>query len=72
MTSIARDAGADVSVAPGGMRYAAPGRVALLLFCSGLGSLLLQVGWMREFRLVFGGSAAASAAVVAIFMGGLG
>ena len=46
--------------------------VAGLLFLSGLGSLVLQVGWMREFRLVFGGSTAAAAAVVAIFMGGLG
>ncbi len=46
--------------------------LAVLLFLSGLGSLVLQVGWMREFRLIFGASTAASAAVVAIFMGGLG
>ena len=46
--------------------------VAGLLFLSGWGSLVLQVAWMREFRLVFGASTAASAAVVAIFMGGLG
>lgn len=46
--------------------------VAGLLFLSGWGSLVLQVGWMREFRLVFGATTAASAAVVAIFMGGLG
>ncbi len=46
--------------------------VALLLFCSGTTALAIQVGWMREFRLVFGASTAASAAVVAIFMGGLG
>ena len=46
--------------------------LSLLLFCSGLTALTIQVGWMREFRLVFGASTAASAAVVAIFMGGLG
>ena len=46
--------------------------VALLLFCSGLTALTIQVAWMREFRLVFGASTVASAAVVAIFMGGLG
>lgn len=51
-------------------RHVAP--VALLLFCSGLTALTIQVAWMREFRLVFGASTAASAAVVAIFMGGLG
>jgi spermidine synthase len=47
-------------------------RVALLLFGSGLSSLIYQVAWMRELRLVFGFSTAASAAVVAIFLGGLG
>lgn len=46
--------------------------LAALLFLSGCCALALQVGWLREFRLVFGGSTAASAAVVAIFMGGLG
>lgn len=46
--------------------------VSLLLFCSGVTALVIQVAWMREFRLVFGASTAASAAVVAIFMGGLG
>ncbi len=46
--------------------------VALLLFGSGLTALIYQVAWMRELRLVFGFSTAASAAVVAIFMGGLG
>jgi hypothetical protein len=34
--------------------------------------LIYQVAWLREFRLVFGGSTAASGAVLAIFMGGLG
>jgi spermidine synthase len=47
-------------------------RVAPLLFCSGFCGLVYQVGWLREFRLVFGASTAASAAVLAIFIGGLG
>ena len=47
-------------------------RVSLLLFGSGLTALVYQIAWMRELRLVFGFSTAASAAVVAIFMGGLG
>ncbi|HYT33094.1 MAG TPA: hypothetical protein VEO37_10900 [Thermoanaerobaculia bacterium] len=34
-------------------------------------ALIYQVAWMLEMRLVFGFSTAASAAVVAIFMGGL-
>jgi len=45
---------------------------APLLFGSGLCALVYQVAWQREFRLVFGASTAASAAVVAVFMGGLG
>lgn len=47
-------------------------RVAPLLFCSGLCALVYQVTWLRELRLVFGASTAASAAVLAVFMGGLG
>jgi len=47
-------------------------KVALLLFGSGLCALVYQVAWLREFRLVFGASTAASAAVLAIFIGGLG
>jgi spermidine synthase len=47
-------------------------RVALLLLCSGACALIYQTVWFREFRLVFGASTAASAAVLAIFMGGLG
>jgi len=47
-------------------------RVSLLLFGSGLTALVYQIAWMRELRLVFGFSTASSAAVVAIFMGGLG
>src|SRR5215470_457630 len=45
---------------------------ALLLFGSGMTALIYQVAWTRELRLIFGFSTAASAAVVAIFMGGLG
>jgi spermidine synthase len=47
-------------------------RVAALLFCSGACALVYQVAWLRELRLIFGASTAASAAVLAIFMGGLG
>ncbi|HEY3054166.1 MAG TPA: fused MFS/spermidine synthase [Thermoanaerobaculia bacterium] len=43
-----------------------------LLFCSGLSALIYQTVWFREFRLVFGASTFATAAVLAIFMGGLG
>lgn len=46
--------------------------VASLLFVSGLCALVYQTVWMREFRLVFGSSTLAGAAVLAIFMGGLG
>lgn len=46
--------------------------IAALLLASGTCALIYQVAWLREFRLVFGGSTAASAAVTAIFMGGLG
>ena len=45
---------------------------SLLLFLSGLCALCYQVVWLRELRLCFGASTAASAAVLAIFMGGLG
>ena len=47
-------------------------RVALLLVGSGFCSLVYQIAWLRLLRLVFGASTAASAAVLAIFMGGLG
>lgn len=46
--------------------------VALLLFGSGMCALIYQTVWLREFRMIFGGSTAASAAVLAVFMGGLG
>src|SRR5262245_45448493 len=45
---------------------------ATLLFGSGFCALVYQVGWLRDFRLIFGSSTAASAAVLAIFVGGLG
>jgi predicted membrane-bound spermidine synthase len=47
-------------------------RIAPLLFFSGLCALSYQIVWLREFRLVFGSSTPASAAVLAVFMGGLG
>ncbi|WP_257461744.1 fused MFS/spermidine synthase [Archangium lipolyticum] len=47
-------------------------KVAPLLFGSGFCALVYQTAWQRELRLIFGASTAASAAVLAIFMGGLG
>lgn len=47
-------------------------RVCALLFFSGACALTYQVAWFRELRLIFGASTAASAAVLAVFMGGLG
>lgn len=47
-------------------------QVACLLFGSGFCALIYQTVWLREFRLIFGASTAASAAVLGIFMGGLG
>lgn len=49
-----------------------PAKIACLLFGSGLCALIYQVAWLREMRLIFGASHSASAAVLAIFMGGLG
>ena len=46
--------------------------VALFLFGSGFCALVYQVAWLRLLRLIFGSSTGASAAVLAIFMGGLG
>jgi spermidine synthase len=46
--------------------------VAALLFGSGFCALIYEVAWLRELRLIFGASTAASAAVLAIFIGGLG
>lgn len=39
---------------------------------SGFCALVYQTTWMRQFRLIFGASTLATAAVLAIFMGGLG
>ncbi len=47
-------------------------RIAPLLFTSGLCALVYQTAWQRELRLIFGASTLASAAVLAIFMAGLG
>lgn len=47
-------------------------RIAPLLFASGFCALVYQTTWLREFRLFFGASTAANAAVLGIFMGGLG
>src|SRR5213078_4957634 len=57
------------AVPPTGPR---PPLVALLLVGSGFCALVYEVAWLRMLRLVFGVSTAASAAVLAIFMGGLG
>ena len=46
--------------------------VSLLLAGSGFATLVYQVAWMRSLRLVFGASTAATSAVLAIFMAGLG
>jgi spermidine synthase len=46
--------------------------VAALLFGSGFSALVYQTAWQRMFRLTFGASTAASAAVLAVFLGGLG
>ncbi len=51
---------------------ARPVLISLLLFGSGISVLIYQTVWLREFRLIFGSSSAASAAVLAIFFGGLG
>jgi spermidine synthase len=45
---------------------------AVLLFVSGACALTYQTVWFRQFRLIFGASTFATAAVLAIFMGGLG
>src|SRR5204862_738800 len=47
-------------------------KLAPLLFGSGMCALIYQIAWFREFRMVFGASTAATAAVLAIFIGGLG
>ena len=47
-------------------------RLAPLIFLSGFSALVYQTTWLRESRLIFGTTTAATAAVLAIFMGGLG
>jgi spermidine synthase len=44
----------------------------MFLVGSGLCGLIYQMVWFQQLKLIFGTSTAASAAVVAIFMGGLG
>ena len=46
--------------------------LSLMLLVSGNCALMFQVVWIRELRLVFGATTASSAAVLAIFMAGLG
>ncbi len=43
-----------------------------LVFLSGAAGLVYQMVWFRQLRLVFGLSTAAHAAVLAVFLGGLG
>ena len=43
-----------------------------LLFGLGFCALIYQTTWLREFRLTFGASTAATAVVVGVFMAGLG
>jgi spermidine synthase len=49
-----------------------PWRVGLILLGSGTAALVYQMAWTRELRLIFGASTAATAAVLAVFIGGLG
>ena len=46
--------------------------MCLLVFGSGCTALVYQTVWLRQFRLIFGASTAANAAVISIFMVGLG
>jgi spermidine synthase len=59
-------------VTPAGILNRATRAATALVFMSGFCALVYQVVWMRQFRLVFGASTSASAAVVAIFIAGLG
>lgn len=71
-TTATRQAQAAALPAGAPLQRAALPPVAGLLFLSGACALIFQVSWFREFRLVFGASTAASSAVLAVFMGGLG
>jgi len=57
---------------PGTGELASVPFVTTLVFFSGCAALIFQIAWMREMRLVFGATTAAVAAVLAIFMAGLG
>jgi spermidine synthase len=57
---------------PSAQRLASTSLVAILAFASGCAALMLQTAWIRELRLVFGATTASVAAVLAIFMAGLG
>jgi spermidine synthase len=46
--------------------------IPVFLLLSGFCALIYQTVWLREFRLIFGSSTAATAAVLGVFMGGLG
>src|ERR1035437_988539 len=48
------------------------GPVALLLFVSGVVALVYEIIWQRQFALVFGSGAPATAAVLAAYFSGLG
>ena len=64
--------------APNSIRASAPAvapndaPVALLLFVSGAIALVYEIAWQREFALVFGSAAPATAVVLAAYFGGLG
>ena len=46
--------------------------LALCFFLSGLGSLVLEVVWMRQLRLVFGSTTLAASTILVAYMLGLG
>lgn len=46
--------------------------VSVLLFATGACALVYQSVWLRSFRLIFGSSTPSTAAVLAVWMGGLG
>ncbi|MDP9149203.1 MAG: spermidine synthase, partial [Myxococcota bacterium] len=46
--------------------------ISVFLFGSGFAALVYQTAWQRMLRLVFGASTGATAAVLGIFLGGLG
>lgn len=54
------------------MRPPVDRRAQLFVLASGACALAYQSAWIRQLRLLFGASTAASAAVLGIFMGGLG